>query len=238
MAVDDDVRALERIRAELDRRYTHDYRIVCHRSAEAAATDLASLREAGEEVAVVLADQWTAGLPGTALLARARELHPLARRALLIEWGGWADRPTAEAIFEGMARGDMDYYVIKPALSPNELFHRTWASSCTNGRGSAPGPSARSPSSARNGRPARTSSGRCSRATGFPTSSRAASRRRKRLLESAGRRADTLPIAIVRDGQVLTDPTKAQLAARSASARSSATSATSTSRSSAPSRAG
>ena len=104
MAVDDDVRALERIRAELDRRYTHDYRIVCHRSAEAAAKDLASLREAGEEVAVVLADQWTAGLPGTALLARARELHPLARRALLIEWGGWADRPTAEAIFEGMAR--------------------------------------------------------------------------------------------------------------------------------------
>ena len=72
MAVDDDVRALERIRAELDRRYTHDYRIVCHRSAEAAAKDLASLREAGEEVAVV-SPALLRALPLRMALAAARK---------------------------------------------------------------------------------------------------------------------------------------------------------------------
>src|SRR3954447_1507400 len=214
MAVDDDAGALDRIRTELERRYAHDYKIACHSSAEAAAEELASLRDAGEEVAVVLADQWTEGMPGTALLARARELHPLARRALLIEWGGWADRPTAEAIFEGMARGDMDYYVIKPALSPNELFHRsvgeflydwsrlrarTISEITVAGEEWAPRTNELRTLLSRNGVP-----------YVFESSESAAG---KLLLERVGRNADTLPVAIVRDGQVLTDPTKAQIAA-------------------------
>src|SRR5215218_1041660 len=91
MVIDDDAAALERVRDELDRRYADDYRIVCHGSATTAAEDLQALREAGADVAVVLADRCTPEFEGTALLARARELHPLARRALLIEWGEWAD---------------------------------------------------------------------------------------------------------------------------------------------------
>src|SRR5439155_2811840 len=107
LAVDDDARALARIQSELDRRYADDYRVVCEPSAGAAAQLLTDLKAAGEDVAVVLADQWMPELEGTALLARARELHPLARRALLIDWGAWADRDTADAIFGGMARGAM-----------------------------------------------------------------------------------------------------------------------------------
>jgi thioredoxin reductase (NADPH) len=83
------------------------------------------LREAGEPVALVLADQWMTGLTGAELLVRVQEHHPQAKRGLLIAWGEWGDEPTADAVREGMALGHFDYYVLKPWKSPDELFHRT-----------------------------------------------------------------------------------------------------------------
>ena len=48
------------------------------------------------------------------------------RRALLIDWGAWGDRRTADGDPARAWRGgDIDYYVIKPWRSPDELFHRT-----------------------------------------------------------------------------------------------------------------
>ncbi len=55
------------------------------------------------------------------------DLHPDAKRGLLIRWGDWADRPTADAVLQAMALGRIDYYVLKPWRSPDELFHRTVA---------------------------------------------------------------------------------------------------------------
>ena len=72
-----------------------------------------------------LADPWLSGLTGTELLAQARDLHPRAKRALLIEWGAWGNRRTADAIMQAMALGQIDYYVLKPWRSPDEFFHRT-----------------------------------------------------------------------------------------------------------------
>jgi thioredoxin reductase (NADPH) len=46
---------------------------------------------------------------------------------LLIEWGSWADRSTASAILSAMAVGDINYYVLKPWIERDELFHRTIA---------------------------------------------------------------------------------------------------------------
>ena len=59
------------------------------------------------------------------LLARVRELHPRAKRGLLIEWGAWRFEHTTDAIMEAMALGHIDYYVLKPWRSPDEFFHRT-----------------------------------------------------------------------------------------------------------------
>ena len=86
------------------------------------------MREAGDEVALVLADQWLLGAlgdTGARLLARVRELHPRAKRVLLIEWGAWRFEQTTEAIKEAMALGQIDYYLMKPWRSPDEFFHRT-----------------------------------------------------------------------------------------------------------------
>jgi thioredoxin reductase (NADPH) len=54
-------------------------------------------------------------------------LHGEARSAILISWGDWANRDTADAILQAMAAGHANYYVLKPWSSPDELFHRTVA---------------------------------------------------------------------------------------------------------------
>jgi thioredoxin reductase (NADPH) len=127
LAVDGDAEALARVEGELTRRYGSDYRVIAEGSASAALDTVERLRAEEEPVALVLCDNWLEEMTGSELLARVRALHPGAKRGLLIEWGGWADTDTSEAIFEAMALGRIDYYVLKPERSPDELFHRTVA---------------------------------------------------------------------------------------------------------------
>jgi thioredoxin reductase (NADPH) len=127
LAVDDDRDALKRISDELRRRYGSDYKVVCEQSASSALDRLAAARDAGERVAVVLADQWMSEMRGDELLAGVRGLHPAAKRALLIDWGAWGDQATRDAVLRAIALGQIDYYVPKPWKSPDEFFHRVIA---------------------------------------------------------------------------------------------------------------
>ena len=102
LAVDDDPDALGKIEHELLGRYGSDYRVVCESSAEAGLRKLRGFREAGEDVAVVLADHWMPGLSGTDFLTRVREIYPTAKRALLVDWG---DRTASGAILRAMSLG-------------------------------------------------------------------------------------------------------------------------------------
>ncbi len=122
-AVDPDPQAIQRITGELQR-YQSDYRVVCGPSPDAALTQLERMRDAGKRVAIVLAARGETGLRGEELLARVYDLHPYAKRALLIPWGGWADEETADVIRRAMTLGHIDYYVLKPWTTPDELFHR------------------------------------------------------------------------------------------------------------------
>jgi thioredoxin reductase (NADPH) len=124
VAVDPDGEAIRRIADEL-RRYDRDYRIVCSGSVEDALGELEAMRRAGHRVAVVLAARGEERLRGEKLLERVTDLHPHAKRGLLIEFGAWGDEETAVVIREAMARGHIDYYVLKPWSEPDELFHRT-----------------------------------------------------------------------------------------------------------------
>ena len=123
LAIDEDSEALERITTELQR-YARDYDVICGPSTEAALAQLERLHENGEAVAIVLAARGSSALKGEHLLERVHELHPHAKRALLISWGGWADEETADAIRNAMALGYIDYYALKPFSSPDEIFHR------------------------------------------------------------------------------------------------------------------
>src|SRR5215217_2555539 len=121
LAVDEDAVASREISRELHKRYGEDYRVVCERFPEAALQRLQALEEAGEEVALVLADQWMVGMSGTDFLTRAGEISSTAKRALLV---GWGDRAATGPILQAMSLGRIDYYVTKPYGDHDERFHR------------------------------------------------------------------------------------------------------------------
>ena len=121
LVVDDDPNPLGRIEHELRQRYGSYYSVACEDSPEAGMRTLRELRAAGEDVAVVLADQWMPGMTGVEFLTHTRQLYPGAKRALLFERG---NRTTREPILQGMALGQIDYYVPKPERAPDEEFHR------------------------------------------------------------------------------------------------------------------
>jgi thioredoxin reductase (NADPH) len=212
-AVDDDALALERIERELTRRYASDYRVVCERSPAVALAKLADLEARGRDVALVLADQWMPDTTGSELLARVRDLHPHAKRGLLLAWGAWGDPKTRAAVLKAMGIGDIDYYVLKPWWTPDEQFHRTIAEFLYEWTRAAPYASREvevigeswSPRShelrsllARNGVP------HVFHANDSP--------RGRARLEEIGHPGIGVPVAVMLDGQVLIDPSNVELA--------------------------
>jgi thioredoxin reductase (NADPH) len=125
LAVDDEPTALGKISGDLQRRFDRDYEVIFELSAHRALAVLEDLSAKDRRLAMVLADQWMPDMTGVELLARVKELYPSAKRALLVPWGGWGDSATSGAIREGMARGAIEYYLLKPWISPDELFYRS-----------------------------------------------------------------------------------------------------------------
>ncbi len=127
-AVDGDAAGLREVERELLERYARDYEIVCLASASQARTRLEALAREGAPVALVLAAAALDGGAGTALLADARQVHPHAKRALLIGWGDWGDSGTGDAISEATGYGHIDHYVVRPLAPPDEAFHQAISS--------------------------------------------------------------------------------------------------------------
>jgi thioredoxin reductase (NADPH) len=127
LVADSDPESLAKVGGELERRYGEDYEVIRERSPRNALAKLERLRETGTPVAVVLVEPLmeSEDHPEGEFLARVRDLHPDAKRAFLVRFGAWGDRPTADAILHAMALGHIDYYVLKPWRPGDELFHRT-----------------------------------------------------------------------------------------------------------------
>jgi thioredoxin reductase (NADPH) len=123
LVADEDSDALRSVEHELRDRYGRHYRIECVASADEARTLLGALAEQHEDVALVMAGQALQGVPGADLLDDARRLHPHARRALMIAWGEQGDPAIGQTLFEAIADGRVDHYVIRPASPPDEFFH-------------------------------------------------------------------------------------------------------------------
>jgi thioredoxin reductase (NADPH) len=211
LAVDADP-ALGDVERELRSRYAGSYRVICTRSPDEALAILTRLSGAGEEVALVLAGQWLSEPTCGELFERVRQLHPHAKRGLLVAWGEWGHRPAAEAIFDSMALGRIDYYVLKPAVSPDELFHQAISSfllEWTQARRIAPH-TIRVVGEAWAGRAheLRDALQRCAIPHAFYLSE---SREGRVALAKAGLGAK-LPLMILPDGQVLSDPTNREIA--------------------------
>jgi thioredoxin reductase (NADPH) len=198
------------IEAELRKRYGTDYLIMVTGSAEEALEVLGQLRDDQRQVSLVLADQWLPGATGTELLARVRQLHPAARRALLISWG---DQPSMEAVVEATVLGDLDAFVVKPGTPPDERFHQAiteqlgeWGRTNLSalevvrvvGETWAPRSHELRELLGRNGVP-----------FGFYPADGPDG---QRLLEEAGAAGRALPVVVMFDGRVLPDPSNTEVA--------------------------
>jgi thioredoxin reductase (NADPH) len=211
VAVDEDAGALGDVERELRDRYARHYRIMCMRSPHEARACLEDLAAAGEDVALVLAGQWLSGMTGSELLDEARHLHPHAKRGLVIPWGGWGDRATGEAIFDSIAHGRIDHYLLRPSASPDELFHQAISSlllEWAEARRASPY-TIHIVAESWSGRAyeLRNMLGRCAIPHAFCL---ADSDDGRALVAEAGEGA-RLPIVVFPDGTVLTDPSNAEL---------------------------
>ncbi|MGA7949046.1 MAG: FAD-dependent oxidoreductase [Thiobacillaceae bacterium] len=111
MVVDDEPDALATMLDALTRRFGGDYRVVPCLSATAALDAVSRLKKDGEEIALVIADQWMPEMTGSDFLGRVRTIEPMAKRALLVAWGDHAASPT---ILQACALGQLDNYLYKP----------------------------------------------------------------------------------------------------------------------------
>jgi thioredoxin reductase (NADPH) len=212
VAVEENAEALGVIERELTDRYARSYELVCTTSAGDALARLSRAADDGEEVALVLASARLDGSTGTELLTEIHHLHPHSKRGLLIGWGEWGDPATGDAIFDAMAHGRIDYYVLRPARAPDEHFHSSvsnllleWSRSTTD----APH-TVHVVGETWSGRAyeMRDVLQRCALPHSFCL---ADSEKGRGLIEEAGD-PDKLPLVVFPDGTILTDPTDAEIA--------------------------
>ncbi len=111
------------VRADLERdlrrRYATDYDVHAHASAEDVLAALRGDADEGRRVAVVFSDESPAG-GGADLLAAAHELHPMARRLLLIGRGEWSEEHPAVT---AMRTGQVDSYIFVPWGLPERWLY-------------------------------------------------------------------------------------------------------------------
>lgn len=208
--VDDEPTALAGMLDALSRRFGADYRVVPFLSAREGLVGITRIQSEGEEIALVVADQWMPEMQGNEFLGRARVLAPKAKRALLV---GWGDRSASRTILQACALGELDNYLYKP-WAPAEVhlyplvseFLAEWtrlhrpAMELLRVVGDEQSPRVNEIREflGRNGVP-----------HGFYE---AGSRPADRILAEHGIEARSMPIVILLDGSALLDPTNAQIA--------------------------
>lgn len=111
LVVDDEPTALASMLDALTRRFGGDYRVEPHLSAQSALDAVSRLKAEGEEIALVIADQWMPEMNGDAFLGQVRAIEPTAKRALLVSWG---DHEASPVILQACALGRLDNYLYKP----------------------------------------------------------------------------------------------------------------------------
>ncbi len=119
LTVDDDAQVLAAITRDLRQEFRQDYRILSVNSGPEALATLTELRARAEPLALVLADQRMPDVEGVAVLTRARELFPEAKRVLLT---AYADTTAA---IKAINSAQLDYYLLKPWDPPEELLYPT-----------------------------------------------------------------------------------------------------------------
>jgi thioredoxin reductase (NADPH) len=116
--IDDDAGVVHALRDDLARRFGEDFRVLADSSAAAGLAVLRELADSREPVALLIVDHDMSEMPGVSFLARAHEMHPLAKRVLLVERDYSARSPVVQA----MTLGEADYRITKPWTLEQDLY--------------------------------------------------------------------------------------------------------------------
>jgi thioredoxin reductase (NADPH) len=111
--VDHDPNSLEAMLSDLSGRFGNDFAVRGETSPEAALAALAEIAAADEPVALLLVDDVSPDF-----LARAHQLHPRAKRVLLIDRDYSHTSPAVQA----MTLGRADYHIVRP-WSDDEVMY-------------------------------------------------------------------------------------------------------------------
>src|SRR5215470_16234302 len=117
-AIDDDPGVIRALSDDLDHRFGQDFRIVGESSASAGLALLRGLADAGEAVALLIADHQMPEMAGVDFLARAHEMHPHAKRILLVD----RDYSVTSPLVKAMTLGQADYHLTKPWMLELDLY--------------------------------------------------------------------------------------------------------------------
>jgi thioredoxin reductase (NADPH) len=117
LVVDDDPQVLAAVRRDLRSRYRDNYTILSADSGQQALDTIRELKARGDALALIVSDQRMPGMPGNELLARTREVYPLAGRVLLT---AYAD---IEAAVKAINEAHVDHYLSKPWTPPEEHLY-------------------------------------------------------------------------------------------------------------------
>jgi thioredoxin reductase (NADPH) len=117
-AIDDDVGVIAALQDDLTRRFGGDFRVIGESSAAAGLAALRGLADERVPVALLIVDHDMAEMPGVDFLARAHDMHPLAKRVLLVE----RDYSVRSPAIQAMTLGQADYYISKPWMLEQDLY--------------------------------------------------------------------------------------------------------------------
>jgi thioredoxin reductase (NADPH) len=117
LVVDDDPQVLAAVRRDLRSRYREHYTVMSAASGQEALATARELKSRGDSLAMLMSDQRMPGMLGNEVLARSREMYPLARRVLLTAYSD------IEAAVKAINEAHLDYYLSKPWDPPEEHLY-------------------------------------------------------------------------------------------------------------------
>ena len=207
LTVDDDPSVSRAVARDLRRQYGAQYRIVRADSGSDALDALREMKLRGDQVAVLLADHRMPQMSGLEFLEQAMDLFPAAKRVLLT---AYAD---TDAAIEAINVVDLDYYLLKPWDPPEEKLYPVLDSMIEAWRSTDRRPVPETKLIGHRW------SARSSAVRDFLARNQIAYRwysvdepEAGRLLAAAGSDAERLPVVVTAGGDVLVEPTDAELA--------------------------
>lgn len=112
--MDDDPQVLAAVRRDLRSRYRENYTVISAASGQEALSTERELKSRGDSLALIISDQRMPGMLGTEVLAKSREIYPLARRVLLTAYSD------IDAAVRAINEAHLDHYLSKPWDPPEE----------------------------------------------------------------------------------------------------------------------